>query len=82
MEKIVTFDTQGRLYFPEEMRRYLQFKTLVARIMEKGILLEPIEDSPLDALARLGKGKLKGKTIKQLKKEARKEIEDATKKIR
>lgn len=81
MEKVISFDTHGRLYFPEEMRRYLQFKTLVAKIVEKGILLEAVEDSPFDALARLGKGKLKGKTIKQLKKEARKEIEDATKKV-
>ena len=82
MEKIITFDAQGRLYLPEDIRRYLQFKTLIARIMEKGIFLEPVEDSPLDALSRLGKGKIKGKTIKQLKKEARKEMENATKKLR
>jgi len=83
MEKIISFDKQGRLYLPEEMRRFLQFRTLVARAKERGIFLEPIEEDPLEALARLGKEKLKGKTIKQLKKEAREEIEkNAVKKIR
>jgi len=83
MEKIISFDKQGRLYLPEEMRRVLQFKTLIARAQEKGIFLEPIEEDPLEALSRLGKDKLKGKSISQLKKEARKEIEEnAVKKIR
>ncbi len=82
MEKIISFDKQGRLYLPEEMRRVLQFKTLIARAQEKGIFLEPIEEDPLEALSRLGEDRLKGKTISQLKKEARKEIEEnAIKKI-
>ncbi len=83
MEKILYFDKQGRLYLPEEMRRFLQFKTLVARMMDRKIILEPIEDNPLEALSRLGKEKLKGKSIEKLKKEARKEIEEnAIKKLR
>lgn len=82
MEKIISFDKQGRLYLPEEMRRFLQFKTLVAKSQDSGIFLEPIEEDPLEALSKLGKGKLT-KSIQQLKKEARKEIEeDAIKKIR
>ncbi len=83
MEKIVYFDKQGRIYLPEELRRYLKFKILVAKAMDRGIFLEPIEEDPIEALAKLGKGKLKKKTIRQLKEEARKEIEDAAvKKIR
>lgn len=83
MEKILSFDKQGRLYLPEEMRKFLLFKTLVARTIQEGILLKPIEDDPLEALGKLGEFKLKGKPIKQLKKEAREEIEkDAIKKIR
>jgi len=35
-----------------------------------------IEDDPIEALAKLGKTKLKGKSIEQLKKEARKIIEE------
>lgn len=82
MEKVLYFDKQGRLYIPEEMRKILQFKTLIARTLEKGIFLEPIEDDPIDALSKLGKEKLRGKSIEQLKKEARKEIEkNAIKKI-
>ena len=83
MEKIVCFDKQGRIYLPEELRAYLKFKSLVAKAMDKGIFLEPIEEDPLEALAKLGKDKLKKKTIKQLKAGARKDIEDeAVKKIR
>ncbi len=83
MEKIVSFDKQGRLYLPENMRKKILFQTLVAKTIEQGILLQPIEDDPLEALSRLGSVKLKKKTIQQLKKEAREEIEkDATKKIR
>ena len=82
MEKIVSFDKQGRLYIPEEIRKCIQVRTLIARIFDKCIILEPIEDDPLEALSKLGKGKLK-KPIKQLKKEARREIENAAiKKIR
>ena len=83
MEKVVSFDKQGRLYMPEELRRYLQFKTFIARAQGKGIYLQPIEEDPLEALSRLGEGKFKEKSIGQLKKEARAEIEEhATKKIR
>jgi len=83
MEKIVSFDKQGRLYLPEELREYIQFKTFVAKSFGKGIYLQPIEEDPLDALSRLGSEKLKDKSIEQLKKEARMNIEDhATKKIR
>ena len=71
MEKIVSFDKQGRIYLPEEMRRVLRFKTLLAKLMEKGVLLEPVDDDPFEELSKLGKDKLKGKSIKQLKKEAR-----------
>ena len=83
MEKIVSFDKQGRLYFPEELRNYLQFKTFIAKAQGKGIYLQPIEEDPFAALSRLGADKLKGKSIEQLKKEARGEIEEnAAKKIR
>ncbi|OGJ20108.1 hypothetical protein A3K73_03070 [Candidatus Pacearchaeota archaeon RBG_13_36_9] len=83
MEKIVYFDKQGRIYLPEELRKYLKFRILVAKAQDKGIFLEPIEEDPIEALAKLGKDKLKKKSVKQLKEEARKEIEDAAvKKIR
>ncbi len=83
MEKIVYFDKQGRLYIPEDMRRLLKFKTLVLKIAGKGLFIEPIEDDPIDALGKLGREKLKGKSIKRLKEEARKEIEKhALKKVR
>ncbi len=83
MEKIVSFDKQGRLYIPENVRKFLQFKTLVLRIYNKSLIIEPIEDDPIEALSRLGKGKLKRKSIEALKKEAREEIEKhAFKKIR
>ena len=83
MEKVLSFDKQGRIYLPEELRRYLQFKTFIARAQGKGIYLQPIEEDPLEALSKLGKEKLKDKSIAQLKKEARAEIEEnATKKVR
>lgn len=83
MEKVVSFDKQGRLYLPEELRKYLQFKTFIARAQGEGVYLQPIEEDPLDALSKLGLEKLKGKSIDQLKKEARAEIEEnVTKKIR
>ena len=83
MEKIVSFDKQGRVYIPEEIRRILQSKTMILRASDKGIAIEPIEDDPIEALGKLGRDKLKRKTIKELKKEARKEIEkNACKKIR
>jgi DNA-binding transcriptional regulator/RsmH inhibitor MraZ len=83
MEKLVSFDKQGRLYVPEKMRKLLQFKMFVARIQNQGIYLEPIKEDPIKALAELVKGKLKSKSVKQLKKEAREEIEkNVFKKIR
>lgn len=83
MEKIVSFDKQGRIYVPEELRKVLQFKIFVAKIQGKGVYLEPIEEDPIKALSELGKYKLKGKSIEQLKKEARAEIEEnVAKKIR
>lgn len=83
MEKIISFDKQGRLYIPEEMRKYLQVRTLLVRILNNMVVLEPIDEDPIEALGSLGRKKLKGKSIKQLKKDARKEIEDGTiKKIR
>lgn len=83
MERIVSFDKQGRLYIPEELRKYLKFRTLVARILDRRIILEPIEDDPVEALGNLGREKLRGKSITKLKKAARKEIEDgAVKKLR
>ncbi len=83
MEKIVSIDKNGRLYLPEELRKYLQFKIFIARAQGKGIYLQPIEEDPLEALSKLGKEKLKEKSISQLKEEARKEIEEnVTKKVR
>jgi bifunctional DNA-binding transcriptional regulator/antitoxin component of YhaV-PrlF toxin-antitoxin module len=83
MEKIVSFDKQGRLYIPEEIRKVLLFKTLVLKVYGKRIVIEPIEDDPIEALGKLGKKKLKGKSIKTLRKEAMEEIEkDALEKIR
>ena len=83
MEKIVSFDKQGRLYIPEEVRRLLQFKTLVLKVYGKSIIIESIDDDPIEALGKLGKEKLKRKSIETLKKEAREEIEkNALKKIR
>jgi len=83
MEKIVSFDKQGRLYVPEELRKYVQFKIFIAKSQGKGIYLEPIEEDPFEALAALGKDKLKGKSINQLKKEARAEIDEhVAKKLR
>ena len=83
MEKIVSFDKQGRIYLPEGIRKYLQFKTFIARAQGKGIYLQPIEEDPFEAISKLSMGKLKDKSIPQLKKEARAEIEkNVTKKIR
>ena len=42
--------------------------------MKKEIVLE--KDTPLETLAKLGKEKFKGKSIEQLKKKARTEIEE------
>jgi len=83
MEKIVSFDKNGRLYLPEELRRYLKFRTFLARAQGKGIYLQPIEEDPIESLSRLGKDKLKDKPFEQLKKEARTEIEEnVAKKVR
>ena len=83
MEKIVSFDKQGRLYIPEDIRRSLKVGTLVLKVHDKKIIIEPIDDDPIEALGKLGKDKLKGESIKKLKSEARKEIEkNALKKIR
>ena len=83
MEKIVSFDKQGRIYLPEELRKYLRLKTFIAKAQGKGVYLEPIEENPLEALSKLGENKLKDKSINQIKKEARAEIEEnVAKKIR
>ena len=83
MEKIVYFDKQGRLYIPEEIRKLLGFRTLVLKVYGKSLVIEPTDDDPIEALSKLGKEKLKGKSIEILKKEAREEIEkNAIKKIR
>ena len=83
MDKIVSFDKNGRLYLPEEVRKYLQFKTFIIKAQGKGVYLQPIEEDPIEALSKLGNEKLKSKSIYQLKKEAREEIEeDVAKKIR
>ncbi len=83
MGKVVYFDKQGRIYIPEEIRKRLQSKTLVLRTYERGIVIESIEDDPIEALGNLGRERLKKKTIKELKEEARKEIEqNVNKKIR
>jgi hypothetical protein len=83
MEKVLSFDKQGRLYIPEEMRRILREKTLIVSATKNCLCLKPIEEDPILALERLGKDKLKGKSISELKKEARIELEkNAIKKIR
>ena len=83
MEKILSFDNEGRLYIPEEIRRILKKRTLIASVTDDGVCLKPVEDDPIESLARLGKGKLKGKSISELKKGARKELEqNAAKKVR
>lgn len=83
MEKIVSLDKQGRLYIPEEIRKVLRFNTLVLKVYDKSIILKPIDDDPIEALGKIGKEKLKGKSIETLKKEAREEIEKhALKKVR
>jgi len=83
MEKIVSFDKQGRIYIPEEIRKSFLNKTLVISFSNEILCLKPMEDDPIEALAKLGKTKLKVKSIHQLKKEARKTIEDdAEKKLR
>ena len=83
MEKIVSFDKQGRLYIPEDIRKFLQFRTLVLKVYDKQLIIKPIDDDPIEALGKIGKERLKGKSIKKLKKDARKEIEkNALKKIR
>ena len=83
MERIVSLDNQGRLYIPEEIRRYLQFKALVMKVFNNKIIIESIEDDPIKALGKLGREKLKGKSIDRLRKEAREELEKyALKKIR
>lgn len=83
MEKIVYFDSQGRLYIPEEIRRKLQFKTLVLKTAENGLFIEPIEDDPIQALGNLGRDKLKAKSIKEIRERASEDIHNnAIKKIR
>ncbi len=74
MEKIISMDKQGRLYIPEDIRKMLQIKTFVIKSQDNGMFLEPIEDDPIEALGNLGREKLKNKSIKQLKKEAREDI--------
>ena len=83
MERIVSFDKQGRIYIPEDMRKMLGVKTLVLKRFDESLIIEPIDDDPIEALGRLGREKLKGKSIQTLKKEAREEIEkNVIKKIR
>ncbi len=82
MEKIINLDAQGRIYIPEEMRRLFEEKAFVVQASEEGICLKPVHEDPLIELEKISRGKLK-KTISQLKKEAREEIEKyASKKIR
>lgn len=83
MEKIVYLDKHGRLYLPEKVRRLFQANTLSMKVYNKSIIIEPADDDPIEALGKIGKGKLKGKSIQTLKKEAREEIEkNAIKKVR
>jgi len=81
MEKIVSLDSQGRIYLPEEIRKYLKNTTFILSERDGSICIRPIEEDPIQALSKLGI-KIK-KPIKQLKEEARKEVEEnAIKKIR
>ena len=48
----------------------------LAKTQEESVCFEPLEEDPLKALSILGKGKFKDKSISQLKKEARTEIEE------
>jgi len=53
------------------------------KVYGKTIVIESIDDDPIEALGKLGKEKLKGKSVEILKKEAREEIEKyAFKKVR
>ena len=51
----------------------------LAKTQEESVCFEPLEEDPLKALSILGKGKFKDKSISQLKKEAREEIENTIK---
>ena len=83
MEKIVSLDKEGRLYIPRRIRKILRLNTVVLKVHNKSIVIEPIEDDPIKALGILGKEKLKGKSIETLRKEAREDIErHAIKKVR
>ncbi len=83
MEKIVSFDKQGRLYIPEDIRKSLDSKTLVLRAYNNALIIEAIDENPIAALGKLGKEKLKGKSIKLLRKKAMEEIKkNAINKIR
>ena len=82
MEKIVSFDKQGRIYIPEDLRRQLKSETFVITSVDNSLCLRPIESNPLVELEKLGKDKLKGKSIKKLKEQARMELfKNATKGI-
>ena len=74
MEKVVSFDKQGRLYVPEEMRKSLGFTTGVLTVRGNSLVIEPIHDDPIEALGKLGKEKLKGKSIADLRKMAQEDI--------
>ena len=75
MERIVTFDKHGRLYILEDIRKLMQFKTLVLRLQGGSMVIEPIDDDPIEALGKLGKKKLKRKSIEELKYGARMHLE-------
>ena len=74
MEKIVRLDPQGRVYLPEAIRKLFVGRTLRAVASQQEVVLSSLEDDPVETLARLGKGKMNGKSIAQLKKEARGEL--------
>jgi AbrB family looped-hinge helix DNA binding protein len=42
--EIVEIDSSGRIYIPAEIRRRIKAKRFKLRLVEDGILLEPIDD--------------------------------------
>jgi len=42
--EIVEIDSSGRIYIPAEIRRRIKAKRFRLRLVEDGILLEPIDD--------------------------------------
>jgi AbrB family looped-hinge helix DNA binding protein len=65
--EIVEIDSSGRIYIPAEIRRRIKAKRFKLRLVEDGILLEPIDDidiyygrfGPANSTWRKSKGRWK-----------------------